>query len=486
MKTLRIQPVILAGGSGTRLWPISRGDYPKQLLQLDDELTMLQRTAVRLEGANSAEAEAVLLPPLVVCGEDLRFLVATQLNAVTPSGPVIVLEPAARNTAPAIAAAAHVSARDDEDCILVVMPADHVIADAAAFCQAVMTAATACDDGEVVATFGVKPTRPETGFGYIQRGYAAGDGVFHLARFVEKPELATAEALVADGEHYWNAGIFVARASVLMRAVAAYAPDIAAAVEKSVAVAERDGQFLRLGKEEFAASPSDSMDFAVMEKLNNGDAGIGAIVVPLEAQWSDVGSWEALLDVLERDDAGNVSRGDVVAIDSRDCVHLSTSRLVTSLGTEGLVIVETPDAVFVAPKSESQRVKDVVAELNERQRSEAASHQKVYRPWGTFESLDSGDRYQVKRLTVNPGATLSLQLHYHRAEHWVVVRGTARVTRGEEEFLLSENESTYLPVGITHRLENPGKVPLEVIEVQSGSYLGEDDIVRFEDVYKRS
>jgi mannose-1-phosphate guanylyltransferase / mannose-6-phosphate isomerase len=486
MQLIHVQPVILAGGSGTRLWPISRGDYPKQLLQLDDELTMLQRTAVRLHSANPGTAELALLAPLVVCGEDLRFLVAQQLNAVDAGSPTVILEPAARNTAPAIAAAAHIAAMDDPNCVLVVMPADHVIADADAFCEAVATAALVCAEKDVVATFGVKPTRAETGFGYIQRGEALSEGVYALATFVEKPDAITAEQLVADGQHYWNAGIFLAKASVLIRAVTELAPEIGNAAEKAVSVAARDGQFLRLGFDEFCASPSDSMDFAVMEKLNEGEADISAVVVPLDAQWSDVGSWEALLDVLERDDAGNVSRGDVVSIDSRNCVHISTSRLVTSLGVRDLVIVETPDAVFVAPKSESQRVKELVTKLNEQQRSEVSSHQKVYRPWGTFESLDTGARYQVKRLTVNPGASLSLQLHYHRAEHWVVVRGTARVTRGDEQFLLSENESTYLPVGTTHRLENPGKVTLEVIEVQSGSYLGEDDIVRLDDVYQRS
>ncbi|MEM7403877.1 MAG: mannose-1-phosphate guanylyltransferase/mannose-6-phosphate isomerase [Pseudomonadota bacterium] len=484
MDTLKIQPVVLAGGSGTRLWPISRGDYPKQLLQLDDELTMLQRTAVRLNDTRADDVEIQVRTPIVVCGEDLRFLVAQQLNDISHA-PSILLEPVARNTAPAIAAAAQLVGTDDPDTVLVVMPSDHIIADSARFCRAAAVAARACAAAEIIATFGVRPTRAETGFGYIQRGAERSGEVFELARFVEKPDAGTAEHLVADGQHFWNAGIFVARAGTLTRAVAALAPDIHRAVEGAVAARTADGQFLRLGKDEFAASPSDSIDFAVMEKLRDAACGIEAVVVPLDAEWSDVGSWEALLDVLERDDAGNVSRGDVVAIDSRDCVHLSTSRLVTTLGAEGLVVVETPDAVFVAPKSQSQRVRDVVAELNAQQRTEASSHRKVYRPWGTFESLDTGERYQVKRLTVNPGATLSLQLHYHRAEHWVVVRGTAKVTRDEETFLLSENESTYLPLGATHRLENPGKVPLEVIEVQSGSYLGEDDIVRFEDVYKR-
>jgi mannose-1-phosphate guanylyltransferase/mannose-6-phosphate isomerase len=483
LSTVKVQPVILAGGSGTRLWPISRGDYPKQLLQLDDEQTMLQRAATRLNSlADTLGIE--LIPPIAVCGEELRFLVASQLNEVSADARII-LEPVGRNTAPAVAAAAHAGAASENDVVLVVMPADHVVGEPLSFCGAVEIAVRAAASGEVIATLGIQPTRPETGFGYIQRGASTGDAAFELARFVEKPDIATAERLVADGNYYWNSGIFIARSSVLIKAFERYAPAIGNAVRDAFSAGGEDGQFLRLGADAFGASPSDSLDYAVMENLGSEVGGIGARVIPLDAGWSDVGSWEALLDVLELDAAGNVSMGDVVTVGSKNSVHISTSRLVTSLEADGLVIVETPDAVFVAPKAQSQKVKDLVAELKSSGREEATSHRKVYRPWGTFERLDSGERYQVKRLTVNPGAALSLQKHYHRAEHWVVVQGTARVTRGEDVFLLGENESTYLPVGITHRLENPGKVPLEIIEVQSGSYLGEDDIVRFEDVYKR-
>ena len=495
MTETKLQPVILAGGSGTRLWPISRGDYPKQLLQLTEEHTMLQATALRLAPLQDANNRVDVLAPIIVCGEDLRFLVSGQLNEINRDSPTVILEPEGKNTAPAIAAAAALSATRDPDTTLVIMPADHAIGNPNAFCAAVQRAAQVCRDGEYIATLGVKPTHAETGFGYIRQGQQTETGVFDLAAFVEKPIPEVAEQLFSDGQHYWNAGIFVGRACVLQRAMKVHANAIHTAAEAAVANGEYDGEFFRLDREAFAESPSDSMDYAVMEKLQASsdstdvaseplDHAVGAIVVPLDAGWSDVGSWEALLDVLTPDADGNVNQGDVLTIGARNSVHVSTSRLVTSLGVDGLIIVETPDAVLVTPKENSQQVKEIVAELKAAGRPEATSHHKVYRPWGTFESLDRGERYQVKRLTMNPGATLSLQLHYHRSEHWVIVRGTARVTRDDDVFLLSENESVYLPVGTKHRLENPGRIPLEVIEVQSGSYLGEDDIVRFEDVYK--
>jgi mannose-1-phosphate guanylyltransferase/mannose-6-phosphate isomerase len=465
-------PVILSGGAGTRLWPLSRELYPKQLLRLVAERTMLQETVARTEGLPE------LAPPIVVCNENHRFMVAEQLRELGTAPQAIVLEPQGRNTAPAAAIAALlVSGGADADPVLLVLPADHVITDVPAFQAAVAGGRVAAEAGSLV-TFGVVPDRAETGYGYIRRGAGPGPA-FTVAKFVEKPDTATARGYVESGEYYWNSGMFMFRASAFLAELGRYAPVMLATCRAALAAAGRDLDFLRLPAQEFASCPSDSIDYAVMEKTDR------AVVVPLAAGWSDVGSWAALADALPRDGEGNVTAGDVLTEDSSGCYLHSTSRLVAAVGLRDHVVVETKDAVLVAPRDRVQDVKELVAELKARGRYETSLHREVYRPWGSYDSIDSGDRFQVKRLIVKPGATLSLQLHHHRAEHWVVVTGTAKVTRGDEVFTLSENESTYIPIGARHRIENPGKIPLHIIEVQSGTYLGEDDIVRFEDRYGR-
>ena len=465
-------PVILSGGAGTRLWPLSRELYPKQLLRLVAERTMLQETVARTEGLPG------LAPPIVVCNENHRFMVAEQLRELGTAPQAIVLEPQGRNTAPAAAIAALlVSGGADADPVLLVLPADHVITDVPAFQAAVAVGRVAAESGTLV-TFGVVPDRAETGYGYIRRDAGPGPA-FSVAKFVEKPDSATARGYVESGEYYWNSGMFMFRASAYLAELGRYAPAMLAACRAALAAAGRDLDFLRLPAQEFASCPSDSIDYAVMERTDR------AVVVPLAAGWSDVGSWAALADALPRDAEGNVTAGDVLTEDSSGCYLHSTSRLVAAVGLRDHVVVETKDAVLVAPCDRVQDVKELVAELKARGRYESSLHREVYRPWGSYDSIDSGDRFQVKRLIVNPGATLSLQLHHHRAEHWVVVTGTAKVTRGDEVFTLSENESTYIPIGARHRIENPGKIPLHIIEVQSGTYLGEDDIVRFEDRYGR-
>ena len=466
----RLQPVLLSGGSGTRLWPLSREAYPKQFLPLAGEESLLQETWRRV--AELAEAA-----PLAVANEEHRFMVAEQLRQTGAVPAAIVLEPVGRNTAPAIAAAALQASAGGEDPLLLVLPSDHAIADAAAFRAAVQAARAAAEAGRLV-TFGIVPTGPETGYGYIKA--AAGQGVRAVERFVEKPDEATARGYVASGEYFWNSGMFLFRASRYLEELGRFRPDILEACRAAFAAATRDADFVRLEREAFAACPSDSIDYAVMEKTD------AAAVLAVDVGWNDVGSWSALWEVAARDDAGNAHHGDVVALDCRDTYAWTDRRLVALIGLEDVVVVDTDDAVLVARKDKVQQVKDVVAGLKRDGRGEAVLHRKVYRPWGAYDSIDTGDRFQVKRITVKPGAALSLQMHHHRAEHWIVVRGTAKVTRGEEVLLLSENQSTYIPLGVQHRLENPGKVPLELIEVQSGSYLGEDDIVRFEDVYGRS
>ena len=464
-------PVILSGGAGPRLWPLSRELYPKQLLPLVGRHTMLQETVRRLEGLD-------ISAPIVVANEAHRFLVAEQLRTVPCAPRAIVLEPVGRNTAPAIALAAHAAlAADEGDSQLLVLPADHVIADVAAFHRAIEVAAGAAREG-ALASFGIVPDAPETGFGYVRRGAQQG-GAYRIAQFVEKPELARAEAFLASGEYYWNSGMFLFRARRYLEELEQYAPDIAAVCRSAFAGATRDLDFTRVDVASFQACRSESIDYAVMEKT------AAAVVVPLDAGWSDVGSWASLHAASAQDGSGNTLRGDVIAEDTHDSFIYSESRLVATVGLRDHVVVETKDAVLVAPRERVQDVKKLVARLKADGRYEHSLHREVFRPWGSYDSIDAGERFQVKRLVVRPGGVLSLQLHHHRAEHWVVVSGTAKITRGEEVFLLEENQSTYIPVGVRHRIENPGRIPLHIIEVQSGGYLGEDDIVRLEDRYGR-
>jgi mannose-1-phosphate guanylyltransferase/mannose-6-phosphate isomerase len=468
---MKIYPVILSGGAGTRLWPLSRAVMPKQLLPLVTDKTMLQETALRVRGWPGVTA------PLIVCGNEHRFLVAEQLRdiGVTPHG--IMLEPAGRNTAPAVAAAARFLHSQDPDAVMLVLPADHVIEKNEAFRLAVERAAKLVENGSL-ATFGIVPGAPETGYGYIRRGepLPGCDDCFKIERFVEKPDRNTAEGFVADGGYYWNSGMFMFRADRFLAEIEAHAPDIAKAASAAVGDAYRDLDFCRLDEAAFSASPSDSIDYAVMEHTRDG------VVVASDIGWSDVGSWTALADVQQHDANGNVQRGDVYLDNTSNTLVRAESRIVAVVGVQDLVVVETPDAVLVAHKDQVQRVKNLKGQA----RTEHLHHTRVYRPWGYYEGIDAGERFQVKRITVKPGEKLSLQMHHHRAEHWIVVSGTARVTCGDKQILLAENESTYIPLGTTHRLENPGKLPLHLIEVQSGSYLGEDDIVRFEDIYQRA
>jgi mannose-1-phosphate guanylyltransferase / mannose-6-phosphate isomerase len=464
-------PVILSGGAGTRLWPLSRELYPKQLLALLGPRTMLQQTAQRVAGLDCAA-------PVVVCNEAHRFLVAEQLRAIRLAPRAIVLEPFGRNTAPAIALAALAALREagTVDPLLLVLPADHVIRDTAAFQQAVRTALPAAEQGLLV-TFGIVPQAPETGYGYIQRGEAQG-AAYRIARFVEKPDLARAQQFLAAGDYYWNSGMFLFRAGRYLAELTRLAPEMAAACRAAFEGGRADLDFTRLATEAFERCPSDSIDYAVMEKTSG-------VVVPLDAGWSDVGSWSALHAASDSDAAGNVTHGDVLQEDSSGCYLYSESRLVAVVGLKDHVVVETKDAVLVAPQDRVQDVKKLVNRLKESGRYEHSLHREVFRPWGSYDRIESGARFVVNRVRINPGASQSLQLHHHRAEHWVVVSGTARITRGTEVFLLEENQSAFIPIGVTHRIENPGKIPVHLIEVQSGTYLGEDDIVRLEDRYGR-
>ncbi len=467
-------PVILCGGSGTRLWPLSRESYPKQFLDLTGGgHSLLQQTLLRLQGIDG------LSHPLVLCNHSHRFLVAEQLQALAPDARLL-LEPVARNTAPAAAVAAFAALEHSADAQLLVLPADHLIGDIAALHQAIERARVAAQAGHLV-TFGVVPTAAETGFGYIRRAGALPDAsdIHRIAEFVEKPSLEKAEEYLACGEYTWNSGMFLFRADAYLQALQSQQPAMYQCCESAFAKAYRDLDFTRLDADDFAACPQDSIDYAVMESTDAG------AVVPLDAQWSDVGSWDGLWDISARDAQGNATVGDTELIDSRNNLVHSASRLVTTLGLEDTIVVETADAVLVAAREQSQQVKQIVENLRENSRPEVSEHKTVFRPWGSYQSICASDRFQVKKILVNPGQKLSLQMHHHRAEHWVVVKGTALVTCEDKEFTLSEDQSTYIPIGHRHRLENPGRIPLELIEVQSGTYLGEDDIVRFEDVYGR-
>ena len=467
-----ITPVLLAGGSGTRLWPLSRQLNPKQFLKLIGEKTMLQQTLERLQGLPCRS-------PIAVCNEEHRFLAGGQILEMGIKDFSIILEPAPKNTAPAIALAAIHAMNSDDDPILLVLPADHIVANTDSFRKAVMDALPAAEEGKLV-TFGVVPRHPETGYGYIQRGNEQGKNIFKVASFTEKPNEERAKEYIDSGEYYWNSGMFLFKAKTYLEELQRHAPRVYEACTKAMQKTEKDLDFIRIETETFELSPSISIDYAVMEKTDL------ASVVPLDAGWSDIGSWTALWEVCEKDKNNNSILGDVKTMTTENCLIRAENRFVATVGVRDLVVVETKDAVLVAHKDHVQKVKDLVEDIRQNGRHEHLNQREVFRPWGSYDSLETGERFQVKRIIVKPGARTSLQMHHHRAEHWIVVKGSAKVTIDGETVFLTENESTYIPVGKTHSLENPGKIPLELIEVQSGSYLGEDDIVRFEDRYGRA
>jgi len=469
---MQIIPVILSGGSGTRLWPLSRKQYPKQYLPLAGDNTMLQETILRLGGLDN------LADPIIVCNADHRFLVAEQCQQIDIKNPTILLEPVGRNTAPAIAAAALQSLKTSDDTVLLVLSADHVIQDIDAFHEAINIASNQAQEGKL-ATFGIVPTDANIGYGYIRSSKSNTDGAYKVEEFVEKPDLETAEKYLDQGNYLWNSGMFMFKADTLIDELTTHSPDIVKLVNDAVNNAKQDLDFIRLDNQAFESSPSDSIDYALMEKSNN------VVVVPLDAGWSDVGSWSTLYDIGVKDSSGNVLKGDVIAKDTTNTYIYASHHMVTTVGVDNLVVIDTPDATFIASQDKAHEVKSIVESLQKKSRDEAHSNRKVYRPWGWYDSIEVGKNFQVKRLHVNPGAKLSLQMHHKRAEHWVIISGQATATNGEEVLTLGEGQSTYIPIGVRHSLENRTDEPLEIIEVQSGVYLGEDDIVRFEDLYGR-
>jgi mannose-1-phosphate guanylyltransferase/mannose-6-phosphate isomerase len=471
-----IIPVILAGGSGTRLWPLSRKHFPKQLLKLFGDKTMLQQTLLRLQGVPN------LAPPIVVCNEEHRFMVAEQLHEIDQKNSSIILEPIARNTAPALALAAIHARTLGDNPILLVLSADHMIRDVATFQRSLIAAIDAASLGHL-ATFGVQPSRPETGYGYIKTENGSNIGVNNflpVVEFVEKPNFETAEHYVAEGCYYWNSGMFVFHTEVFLLELQGQSPDVVIAAEQAKVWAVQDLDFIRVDRESFAQAPNISIDYALMEKSKN------VVCIPLDAGWSDVGDWKSFWDLSSKDESGNSLIGDSIDIGSTNTLVFSQDKLVATLGVNNLMIINTPDAVLVADQSQAQQVKSIITQIEKQNRSEHLQHREIYRPWGCYDAIDTGDRYQVNRIRVKPGGSLSLQVHHHRAEHWIVVKGTALVQKGDETILLSENESTYIPVGTKHRLSNPGKIYLEIVEVQSGPYLEDDDVIRYEDSYGRS
>jgi mannose-1-phosphate guanylyltransferase/mannose-6-phosphate isomerase len=478
-KPIRVQPVVMAGGAGTRLWPLSRAQHPKQFLVLSGNRSLFQHAAARLAGLASNDISVA--PPCILGNEEHRFLLLDQLRELRIDPSAVVLEPVGRNTAPALTLAALHALNNGDDPVLVVSPADQTVTNSESFTRALQQAARIASDG-AIAILGIAPDRPETGFGYIRA--AAGDSALRVEGFVEKPDLQTASRYLAEGCYYWNSGIFVLKASVWLKAIDTFRPDIAEACRRAWSAHSVDALFVRPDPARFAEIPAESIDYAVMEKCPGSAFDIRMVV--LDAGWSDLGAWDAVWQVGERDGNGNVTSGDTILQDARNVLVHATGRLVSVVGLDDVIVVETPDAVLVTHRERSQTVKSLVAHLEKAGRTEHTLHRKVHRPWGTYDGIDAGPRFQVKRIVVKPGCSLSLQKHHHRAEHWIVVTGTAEVTRGDTKLLLSENQSTYIPLGEVHRLANPGKVPLEIIEVQSGTYLGEDDIVRLEDTYGRA